>query len=247
MKTPFRYSLLAAALLLGFAGAGQAHDPANSVDGYVDDIRHSNITSAYTRCVRTGYWTPSLARPECDGGPSAAAPVELKRAPAPVAEVPPAAPEPVAAAVPVAEASQASAGATAPGSVISGEVLFDFNRFELTAQAKAKLDSLVDQLRLFRLEQLIATGHADRIGSEAYNQRLSEKRAVAVKDYLVEQGIDAQLIEALGRGESESATDGACSDLGPENRFNRRLVECLQPDRRVGVEASGSRPQVSSR
>ena len=246
MKVPFRYSLLAAALL-AFAGSVQAHDPGNTVDGYVDDMRHSNVTSAYTRCVRTGYWAPSLARPDCEGGPSAAAPVELKRAPEPVAEVPPPAPEPVVASVPVAQEPQASVGATASGSVISGEVLFDFDRFELTGQAKAKLDSLADQLQLFRLEQLIATGHADRIGSEAYNQRLSERRAAAVKDYLVQKGIDAQLIQALGRGETDSATDGACRDMGRENRFNRRLIECLQPDRRVGVEASGSRPQVSSR
>ncbi len=110
--------------------------------------------------------------------------MELKRAPEPVAEVPPVAPEPAAASVALAEEPQASAGATAPGSVISGEVLFDFDRFELTAQARAKLDSL---------------------------------------------------------------GDGACRDMGRESRFNRRLVECLQPDRRVGVEASGSRPQVSSR
>ena len=71
MKAPFRYSLLTAALL-GFAGAAQAHDPGNGIDGYVDDARHTRITSTFTSCVRTGYWAPSLGVPECEGGPARA-------------------------------------------------------------------------------------------------------------------------------------------------------------------------------
>lgn len=190
MKVPFRYSLLAAALL-AFAGTAQADDRGAGVDGYLDDTRHSNVTSAHTRCVRTGYWTPALGTPECEGGARAEAPIEPKRAPQAAIEVQPAplaAPAPIPAAAPE---PAASAGATAP-SVISGEVGFDFDRFHLIAQAKAKLDSLVEQLKLFTLEQIVVTGHADRIGADAY-------------------------------------------------------IECLQPDRRAGVEASGTRPQVSSR
>jgi len=247
MRTPFRYSLIAAAVL-GLAGPGQADDRANRVDGYVDDTSHSFITSTYTRCVRTGYWEPSLAVVDCEGGAKAEAPVEPKRAPEPLVEAPAApvaAPAPVPVAAPVPEPA-ASAGATAP-SVISGEVLFAFDRFNLIAQARAKLDSLVEQLKLFALEKIVITGHADRIGSAAYNQRLSERRAGAVKDYLVEKGVDAQRIETLGRGENEAATGDACRNMGAENRANRRLIECLQPDRRAGVEASGARPQVSSR
>lgn len=237
MKAPFRYSLIAAALL-AFAGAAQADDRGAGVDGYLDDARHANVTSSYTRCVRAGYWTSALGSPECEGVPRAEAPIEFKRAPETAIAVPPAplgAPEPAA-----------SAGATAP-SVISGEVGFDFDRFHLIAQAKARLDSLVEQLKLFGLEGITVTGHADRIGAEAYNQRLSERRAAAVKDYLVEKGIDGQRIQTLGRGESESVTGDACGNMGRENGFNRKLIECLQPDRRAGVEASGTRPQVSSR
>jgi OOP family OmpA-OmpF porin len=126
-------------------------------------------------------------------------------------------------------------------------VSFAFDRFQLSEQAKAKLDTLVDQLSFLRLEQIVATGHADPIGGEVYNQRLSERRAAAVKDYLVQRGVDAQLIQAVGLGERESITGDACRNMGRENRYNRKLVECLQPDRRVGIDASGTRPQVSSR
>jgi OOP family OmpA-OmpF porin len=247
MKAPFRYSLLAAALLA--FGTAQADDRGAREDGYLDDTRHANVTSTYTKCVRTGYWTPALASIDCEGGARAEAPIEPKRAPEPALAVPPAplaAPAPIPAAAPVTKEPAASAGATAP-SVISGEVGFDFDRFHLIAQAKAKLDSLVEQLKLFGLEKIVVTGHADRIGGEAYNQRLSERRAAAVKDYLVEKGVDGQRIEAFGRGESESVTGDACRNMGRENRYNRRLIECLQPDRRAGVEASGTRPQVSSR
>ena len=64
---------------------------------------------------------------------------------------------------------------------------------------------------------------------------------------VVEKGVDSQRIQTVGRGESESVTGDTCRNMGRENRFNRKLIECLSPDRRVGVEASGSRPQVSSR
>jgi OOP family OmpA-OmpF porin len=249
MNTPFRLSLIVAALL-GFAGTAHAHNHGAGVDGYVDDMRNTNVSSTYTACVRTGYWTPELALRDCEGGPARVeVPIEPKRASAALVEAPPppAAPEFVPVAPPITKEPQASVGATVAPSVITGDVLFDFDRFNLTAQAKAKLDSLVEQLEALLLDGIIATGHADRIGSDAYNQRLSERRAAAVKDYLVEKGVDSQRIQTVGRGESESVTGDTCRNMGRENRFNRKLIECLSPDRRVGVEASGSRPQVSSR
>lgn len=248
MKAPFRYSLLTA-VLLGFAASAQAHEPGLSVDGYVDDARHSYVITPYTRCVRTGYWTPALARTDCEGGAAKAeAPIEPKRAPEPLVEAPPVAapPAPATVSAPMPAEPPASAGATAR-SVITGEVLFEFDRFRLVAQAKSKLDSLVDQLKLFGLEQIVVTGYADRIGGEAYNQRLSERRAAAVKGYLVDKGVDGQRIQTVGRGEGEPVTGTACRNMGRENRSNAKLIECLQPDRRAGVEASGTRPQVSSR
>lgn len=120
--------------------------------------------------------------------------------------------------VPVAKEPDASTGATLPSSVISWEVPFAFDRFQLSEQAKAKLDSLVDQLTFLRLEQIVATGHADRIGGEVYNQRLSERRAASVRDYLVQKGVDARLIQAVGVGERESITGDACRNMGRENR-----------------------------
>lgn len=177
-------------------------------------MRYARVTSTYTTCVRTGYWTPALGMRDCEGGPARVeVPVEPKRAPAALVEAPPAPPaaaEPIPVAAPITKEPQASVGATVAPSVITGEVLFDFDRFNLSAAAKAKLDSLVEQLKLFMLNGVIATGHADRIGGDAYNQRLSERRATAVKDYLVEKGVDAQRIQTVGRGEIDSVT-GKCA------------------------------------
>jgi len=84
---------------------------------------------------------------------------------------------------------------------------------------------------------LIITGHADRIGSEHYNQALSERRANAVKTYLQQQGIPAQRMSASGKGKSMpdplANTRELCKSLKGE-----RLIVCLQPDRRVTVESA---------
>jgi len=75
---------------------------------------------------------------------------------------------------------------------------------------------------------VMVTGHTDRIGSEAYNQKLSEQRANKVKDYLVSQGIDAGRLQAVGKGESEPVVD--CKGIR-----GKQLVECLAPNRRVVI------------
>ena len=91
------------------------------------------------------------------------------------------------------------------------------------------------------MDEIIAVGHADRIASEDYNQKLSEARAQAVKDYLAQQGARGNTITAEGKGESQPVTGDACKKLGAERGNNKKLVECLQPDRRVEIEVLGSR------
>jgi OmpA-OmpF porin, OOP family len=140
--------------------------------------------------------------------------------PLPAAAQAPAAPMPVAAAAPLEPA---------PPSAIA--VYFDFDRAELPAAESAKLASMLDG----GFKRIDAVGHADRIGPAAYNRRLSQRRADAVRDYLVRNKVDSALVRTTAKGEVEPASGDGCVDMGPETRANRGLLECLQPDRRVEV------------
>ncbi|MDP1658037.1 MAG: OmpA family protein [Methylotenera sp.] len=163
-------------------------------------------------------------------------------APAPVvAEAPVAAPEPApyAAPEPVAEAAPAPVPACKPTEntiTVSAEKLFGFNEGKLQKGAKPVLDDAAAQIKANpELTAVIVTGHTDRIGSDAYNQKLSERRANIVKDYLVSQGVDAGLITAEGKGESEPVVQ--C--VG--NKTTKKLISCLQPNRRVEIRAVGTK------
>lgn len=116
------------------------------------------------------------------------------------------------------------------------EPLFSFNKFSIRGDQRKALDDFVAGLKDVDYSEITATGHADRIGTEDYNQSLSEKRANAVRDYLVERGVPAARIRVEGRGESEPVTGDACKS-GKRNA----IIACLQPDRRVDVSVSGSR------
>lgn len=148
-------------------------------------------------------------------------------------------PPPVAAPEPQAAAAQPPAAATPPEPV-STLVLFAFDRAELTAAEAGKLDRLLAHLDLKTI-RFEAVGHADRIGAAAYNRVLSQRRADAVKAYLVKsKRMPPEAVRTLAKGESEPASGDACVDMGPELRRNVELVECLQPDRRVEVTAVGA-------
>ncbi|THF65974.1 hypothetical protein E6C76_09185 [Pseudothauera nasutitermitis] len=98
---------------------------------------------------------------------------------------------------------------------------------------RIQLDQLANRIRELNLNVVLAVGHTDRLGSNAYNQRLSERRVAAVKSYLVSQGVEAGRIYTEGRGESQPLTGTACDAI-----VNRaELIACLQPDRRVEVIA----------
>jgi outer membrane protein OmpA-like peptidoglycan-associated protein len=115
--------------------------------------------------------------------------------------------------------------------------LFDFDRAILKSDLVAKLDAVADMLRDSKYEAINIVGHADPIGSESYNQSLSQRRAVAAKKYLVGKGIDPNRINVTARGESDLVVARAdCSGLRKQ-----ALIDCLQPNRRVVVEAAGSK------
>jgi len=124
---------------------------------------------------------------------------------------------------------------------ITATVLFEFDRAALRPGEAAKLDELAGQIKGQTFDRVEAVGYADRIGTNPYNLRLSEQRAAAVRGYLGSKGLDAGRIRIEAAGERTSVTGDACKDMGPERRENRKLVQCLQPDRRVAIEVVGMR------
>ncbi len=221
MITHAKYSVLLAALL-GLSAAAFAQTP--SIDtagtvGYAIDPRGYVAKSGTGLCWRTGYWTPAMAIEECDPD---LVKKEVAAAPAAPAPAPAPAPKPAAEKV-----------------TLSADALFDFNKAILRNEGKSKLDKLVEDIKGINLEVIIATGHADRFGTDAYNQKLSEKRAAAVKAYLVGKGVDANRVFAEGKGETQPVTKpGDCK--GPKSK---KVIACLQPDRRVDIETIGTKAQ----
>jgi OOP family OmpA-OmpF porin len=227
IKLAFKH-LLMAAVVAGIGAAAQAQTPGVDLKGtvgYVIDQRGYVAKSGAGLCWRTGYWTPAMAIAECDPD------LVPKAAPAP-------APAPAPAAAPAAPAAPKPA---AQKVTLAADALFDFDKAVLRPDGKAKLDKLVEDLKGLNLEVIIAVGHTDRIGTDKYNQKLSERRAAAVKDYLVSKGIEANRIYAEGKGKKQPVTGDKCKKMGPENRKNKKLIECLQPDRRVEIEVIGTK------
>lgn len=211
--------------LAGFAGAAMA------VPGYVTFGSNNAVVNSAGQCWKTSDWTPDKAVAPCDPVPQAAVPA------AAVAVAPPPAPAPVE---PIAAAP------LAPPPVIekvaiNTDVLFEFDSATLLPGGKKKLDEVADNAQGADVDKVVIVGHADRIGSDQYNQQLSEKRAEAVRIYLAQKGADEQRIEAEGRGKSEPVTGNECDKLGKPRKSNAKLVACLQPDRRVDIELLGSR------
>jgi OmpA-OmpF porin, OOP family len=221
--------------------------------GYVSQGQGSGVvTNPYGLCWRSGQWTADMAAEPCDTLPRAAlapAPVVVA-APAPVVVAAPApAPEPA----PVVKAEPAPAPApiaVAPVEpprpvlqkiALSTDVLFEFGKAELRESGKKKLDEVAGSLQGANVEEILAVGHADRIASEDFNQKLSEQRATAVKDYLVQRGITGDKVRIEGKGEAMPVSGDECKKLGAERASNKKLVACLQPDRRVEIEVFGTR------
>src|SRR5262249_26645867 len=176
-----------------------------------------------TLCWRTGYWTPAMAIIECDPDlvPKPAPPPPPPAAPAPPPPPPPPAPAPAP---------------QVPNIPLAAKALFDFDKYDLKPEGKATIDrEVISKLKdVTKLELVLVTGHTDRIGTQAYNQKLSERRANAVRDYLVSQGVAKDKIETLGMGKTQPVPGVVCN-----MKAMKELIACLAPNRRVEVEVKG--------
>jgi len=157
----------------------------------------------------------------------------------PKPEAPKPAPAPAPAVTPRAEAPKPPPKPVAEKVTFSTDVLFDFDRAVIKPDGQTKLDELQGRMKGVSVEVVIAIGHADRLGSEAYNQRLSVRRADAVKAYLVSKGAEQNRVYTEGKGEKQPVSGDKCKAMG-DNR-SPKLIECLQPDRRVEIEVIGTR------
>jgi OOP family OmpA-OmpF porin len=162
-------------------------------------------------------------------------------APAPAPEPKPAPPPPAPTPAPEAPKPAPKPKPVAEKVTFAADVLFDFDKAVVKPEGKSKLDDLTSKVKGINLEVVIAIGHADTIGSAAYNQRLSLRRAEAIKAYLISRGIEANRVYTEGKGEAQPVTAGKCKNMGREHRSNQKLVACLQPDRRTEIEVIGTR------
>lgn len=126
-------------------------------------------------------------------------------------------------------AAKAAAPAKAAAKVtLNADALFDFDKSALKPAAITSLNSLAGKVKSLTLEVIVAVGHTDSVGTDAYNQKLSIRRAEAVKKHLVSQGIEAKRIYVEGKGESQPVADNKTAEGRAKNR-------------RVQIEAIGTR------
>ena len=214
MKKLNKVAMLFAAVAVAGAAGAQTVDNWRASDGTV----WKNGTNEL--CWRNAGWSPATAAQGCDGA------IVPKPAPAP-APAPAAAPAPAPA--PAAPAAAAPKPAAAAAKVTyAADAFFDFDKAVVKPEGKAKLDDLVEKVKAINLEVVIAVGHTDSTGPAGYNQRLSVRRAEAVKAYLVSKGIEANRIYTEGKGLTQPVADNSTREGRAKNR-------------RVEVEVVGTR------
>ena len=204
MKKLNKVAVLIATAVLASAAGAQSIDNWRATDGTV----WKNGTNEL--CWRDAFWTPATAAVGCDG-----AIVAAKAAPAPAP-----APAPIVAPAPVAKPAPAPVPAPVAAAKVTyaADAFFDFDKSVLKPEGKAKLDDLVGKVKDINLEVIIAVGHTDAVGSDAYNQKLSVRRSEAVKAYLVSKGIEKNRVYTEGKGEKQPVADNKTSEGRSKNR-----------------------------
>lgn len=124
---------------------------------------------------------------------------------------------------------------TAEKVTLQGDALFQFGKADeksMLPGGKQRLDELADKIMAMEKDTIAGitiVGHADRLGSPTGNLTISERRAMTVMTYLVRRGVDASMLESMGKGDADPITD--C----PGGKANKALIACLSPNRRVEV------------
>lgn len=205
-------SLFAVAVVASSGAFAQTIDNWRATDGTV----WKNGTNEL--CWRNNFWTPATAAKDCDGAIKPAPKADPVKPATPTAPVtPPTPPKPVTPPPPVAEKV-----------TFAADAFFDFDKAVLKPEAMAKLDDLVSKTKGINLEVIIAVGHTDSVGTDAYNQKLSVQRSEAVKAYLVSKGLEKNRVYTEGKGEKQPVADNKTTEGRAKNR-------------RVEIEVVGTR------
>ena len=201
MKSALIAKILASASVLVITAATAGVTP-NLLDSSGKPVRDGSGA-----CVQE---LSSVEHPDC-----VAKKAEPAKAAAPVVPAQPA--------KPVAPVAPSAAAAAAPSSVkasvtIQAEALFDFDKSVVKPAGKKSIDEAIAKIKSLDIEVVIATGHTDSVGTDAYNQKLSERRANSVKEYMVSKGIPAAKITTLGKGETQPIASNKTADGRAKNR-----------------------------
>ncbi len=202
-------------LTLGCAMALAAGTAFANVTPNLQDGSGAAVKDGSGACVVTS----GQVLPECAGA---------KPAPAPARPAEPAKPAPAAPAPVTPPPARPAPSSVRQAVVIQADALFDFDKSVVRPDGRRSIDDALAKMGGVDLEMVIATGHTDSIGTDAYNQRLSERRAAAIKDYLVSKGIPASKITTIGKGESQPVA-------------TNKTAEGRQKNRRVDIEFKGVR------
>ena len=224
-KVPATLAIVCAVALGVFAATANAQVRDINETALLLDTRGAPVMSPDGLCWHTGYGPAPLWTAGCH----AERPVPVAQYVAPVAAPEPRpAPAIVAAAAPLRVYEKVA---------FDANVLFDSNKSVLRPADRDTLDAFVSKIGGLDTQSVTAVGYADRMGSDASNQILSEERVGAVKSYLVSKGVPADRVKTSAWGETRPSTAAAeCKDVN-----NRKNVACMQPDRHVSIEISGTR------
>lgn len=223
---------VACALALGFVSNTAVAFEDASQRALVTSQGQQVIKSGFGLCWHSGFGPAPVSTAECDPNfaPPRVAPVVQRVEPAPK-------PAPIVAIAPPPPPPAPVHKQMIERVTLDADTLFDFDKAVLRAEGRAALNAFVGKLKDITPQSITAIGHTDRLGSDKYNQDLSERRAAAVRTYLLEHGVPSSQLHSEGKGEKQPVTKAADCQGGK----SAKLIACLQPDRRVDVEVLGTR------
>lgn len=208
-----KYSKAGSAIALAIASvlmSSSAFAQSQTIDNWQNPTGLTWKNGSNELCWRDAVWTPATAAADCDGA------LKPEPAPAPAPAATPA-PVPVPAPAPVAEKV-----------TFAADAFFDFDKAVLKPAGKSSIDELLSKIKDINVEVIIGVGHTDSVGKDAYNQKLSVRRAEAVKAYIVSKGFEPNRVYAEGKGETKPVASNKTSSGRAKNR-------------RVEIEVVGTR------